>query len=116
MELVDRALIARVIEREMSRHPAINAKKARLAHRADIGRSTLDSALDPTKWGKTTMPTYNAIGNALGLPPLAMSNIGKHNWANLEDDGIDAGLLAWMRREVAKQGMGNPDTSLPAAL
>jgi hypothetical protein len=57
----DRALMAQVIEREMKRHPEIRGRKSRLAHRADVTRTTLDSALDPQKWERTSSGTYNAI-------------------------------------------------------
>lgn len=111
MSSIDRALIARVIEREMSSHPEIRGKKARLAHRADITRTTLDSALNPEKWARTSSSTYRSIEIGLDLPPDALSFVGLHDWQSLEEDGVRRELLAWMVRESSKMSGSPADQS-----
>lgn len=96
----DRALIAQVIEREMKRHPEIRGRKSRLAHRADVTRTTLDSALDPAKWGSTSSGTYNSIEIGLDLPVDTLLAVGLHDWQSMQEEGVDPALIAWATRRA----------------
>lgn len=96
----DRALIAQVIEREMKKHPDIRGKKSRLAHRADITRTTLDSALDPTKWDRTSSGTFSAIEIGLDLPVDTLAFIGLHDWGGLLAEGVGQDLIDWAQRKA----------------
>ena len=95
MHTSDRALIAATIDRLMKRHADIGGRKSRLAHRANITRTTLDTALDPQKWATSSSSTYNRIEIALDLPPDALHHVGMHDWAALIEDGVGTELIAW---------------------
>lgn len=106
----DRALMAQVIEREMKRHPEIRGRKSRLAHRADVTRTTLDSALDPQKWDRTSSGTYNSIEIGLDLPVDTLSLVGLHDWGGLYVEGAPTDLIQWAQRRANDPNAPNVGT------
>lgn len=107
--MLDRGLIALVIDRTMKQHGEIRGIKSRLAQQAKITRSTLDATLDPERWDRVSARTMHSIEIGLDLPPDALHYIGMHDWQSLAEDGMEPDLIAWAQRHT------NPDDGNPGA-
>ena len=106
MTIKDRALIGRIIEREMRRNPAIGSWPA-LERASRIARSTLYRARDGED--RIELGTLQRIEAALGLPYDALITAGAHDFDGLLELGVSPELVSWARKESVKSGSDAPN-------
>ena len=102
----DRALIGRIIERQMRRHPELGSWTA-LERASRVSRSTLYRAKDGDPRVET--PTFERIEAALGLPYETLATAGAHDFDGLLELGVDPDLVGWIRKESAKSESNVPN-------
>jgi hypothetical protein len=107
----DRALIGRIIEREMRRNPNLGTWTA-LERASRVARSTLYRARDGDP--RVESPTFQRIESALGLPYDALAMAGMHDFDGMLEIGVAPELVSWLRKEIVKSGSIVPD--VPTAL
>jgi hypothetical protein len=105
---LDRALIGRLIEREIPRHRDVRTVQG-LADATRVSRSTIYRAIrdeDP----KVGAHTFARLEAGLGLPSDALITAGAHDLDGMVEIGCPADLVAWVRKEMAKkQDLGGQD-------
>ena len=104
----DRALIGRIIEREMRRNPDLGTWTA-LERASRVARSTLYRARDGDPRVETQ--TFQRIEGALGLPYDSLSMAGMHDFDGMLEIGVSPELVSWVRKEFAKPEAIVPDVS-----
>jgi len=102
----DRALIGRIIEREMRRNPDLGSWTS-LERASRVSRSTLYRARDGDERVETQ--TFQRIEAALGLPYDTLSTAGVHDFDGMLELGASPELVAWVRKEVVKFGRNVPN-------
>lgn len=104
MTTLDRPLIARFVERQMRRDRALGSWPA-LENASGVSRSTLHRLRkhDP----RVTVSTFARLEPALGLPDDTLLLIGVHDLDGLTEVGADPGVIAWLRKELAKKPPGS---------
>lgn len=107
----DRALIGRIIEREMRRNPTLGSWTS-LERASRVSRSTLYRARDGDPRVET--PTFQRIEAALGLPYDTLITAGAHDFDGLLELGVSPDLVTWVRKDVVKSD--NPATGVPRAI
>jgi len=101
----DRALMGRIIEREMRRNPSLGSWTS-LERASRVSRSTLYRARDGDE--RVEKQTFQRIEAALGLPYDTLDTAGVHDFDGLLELGVAPDLVSWARKEVVKS-----DTSAP---
>lgn len=95
----DRALIGRIIERQMRRHPDLGSWTA-LERASRVSRSTLYRARDGDPRVETQ--TFQRIEAALDLPYDTLATAGVHDFDGLLEIGVSPELVTWIRKETVK--------------
>lgn len=98
--VLDRALIGRIIKREIPRRRAVGTVQG-LANASGVARSTIYRAIrdeDP----KVEVGTFARIEAGLGLPTDALVTAGTHDLEGMVEVGCAAELVEWVRKEIAK--------------
>lgn len=104
----DRALIGRIIEREMERNPALGTWTA-LERASQVSRSTLYRARDGDP--RIEQRTLKRVEGALGLPYDTLATAGAHDFDGLLEIGVSGELVSWIRKECAKSDPNAPNVA-----
>lgn len=99
----DRALVGRIIERQIPRTESIRNVSG-LGHAIRASRDTIYRAQrgDET----ISLNTLNRIEHALRLPYETLSTAAAHDVEGLVEIGVSAELVAWIRNEMGKSAGG----------
>jgi hypothetical protein len=109
--ILDRALIGRIVERQIPRNPQIGTMQG-LAVASRVSRSTIYRVTDgdPT----VSSSTLARIEAALGLPHDTLITAGAHDLHGLVEIGVPGDVVAWVSKELSKSG-GHTGTNVSAS-